>query len=42
MTTVPDGVIRFRLLIWADHTREIWGSHGGEDDDVVLLGCDAL
>jgi hypothetical protein len=19
---------------------DIWGSHGGEDDDVVVLGCD--
>jgi hypothetical protein len=22
--------------------RGIWGFHGGEDDDVVLLGCDVM
>jgi hypothetical protein len=24
------------------HTTHIWGSHGGEDDNVAVLDCDAM
>jgi hypothetical protein len=36
------GAFPVRTQWWGSQRNEIWGSHGGEDVDVGLLGCNAV